>query len=32
MYIPVKVKFAIALACAILWTAASIFLAAYWLS
>lgn len=32
MYIPVKVKFAIALACAILWTAASIFLAGYWLS
>ena len=32
MYIPVKVKFAIALACAILWTAASIYLAAYWLN
>lgn len=31
MYIPVKVKFAIALACAVLWSAASIYLARYWL-
>jgi biofilm PGA synthesis N-glycosyltransferase PgaC len=32
MYIPVKVKFAIAFACAILWTAASIYFARYWLN